>query len=273
MITFDLHHCADTAWSPLRKRCQSLCLFLLAIALGCFATSDARAQLRVVSYNTFFGPRSDMDIVLEAIGEESMAGISRPIDVLLLQEQDEMATTTQDIVDVLNNIYGAGTYDRSTVDGDTNGGGRPGLVYNTTSIELLGESPLGTASGSAHARQAMRYQLRPLGYDSAADFYAYNSHYKAGTSGSDRDRRLVEATNIRNNSDALGQGTHAIYAGDFNMQSSSEDAFQELLSSGNGQAFDPVNQLGSWNNNFSFCRVAHPKPLCWFLRLCWRRCR
>ena len=82
------------------------------------------AQLRIVTYNTANGtfpsgqvtdPRTGMDIVLQAIADEVTNGITTPIDVLILQEQADPNSTTQAFVDLLNGIYGAGTYARSTM--------------------------------------------------------------------------------------------------------------------------------------------------------------
>lgn len=224
-----------------------------------------RGQLRVVTYNTataapgngVFTARPGADVVLEAIGAESVGGIAKPIDVLLLQEQFSMETSTQSFVDLLNDIYdpvNRTMYARSVVNGFAasdffdSAGGRPGLVYNTQTVSLVDEVAIGVASGSQQARQTLRYQLRPVGYDASSDFYVYNSHYKASDSSSDKSRRLIEATNIRSNADALGEGVHVIYAGDFNIQSSLETMYSELLSTGNGQAFDPINTPGTWHN-------------------------
>lgn len=250
--------------------------FLCAWNCACFVT-NGQAQLRIVSYNTAtantgtqtFTARTGLDTVLEAIGNESVGGIAKPIDVLLLQEQFSVGTSTQSIVDVLNDIYdpiSRTMYARSTLNGiassdfipgsDSGSGGRPGLVYNTQTVDLVDEIRFGTANGSNQARQTLRYQLRPVGYDAAADFYVYNDHYKAGTSSSDQNRRLIEAQSVRNNADALGQGAHLIYAGDFNIRSSSEAMYVELLSAGNGQAFDPINTPGTWHNNSSL-RTTH----------------
>ncbi len=94
-------------------------LALVVILLSALP-DDTSGQLRVVTYNTAnsgdnngpSSPRSGMDVVLEAIGNESVNGIAKPVDVLLLQEQESSATTTQQIVNLLNGIYGAGTYAR-----------------------------------------------------------------------------------------------------------------------------------------------------------------
>ncbi len=220
----------------------------------------AHAQLRIVNYNTANSgdgnspvtPRGGMDVVLQAIGDDARAGIARPIDVLALQEQQSSATTTAAIVSLLNNISGAGTYSRATLDGSTLGAGRPGLIYNTQTVQLVSSVGVGSISGSGATRQPIRYQLRPVGYGSSADFYIYNSHYNS----SNPSQRTVESQTIRANADALGQGASAIFLGDFNIDSSNETMYQTLLGSGNGQAFDPINTPGTWHNS-SALRITH----------------
>jgi hypothetical protein len=212
--------------------------------------------------------RPGVDIILESIGEESRKGIAKPVDVLLLQEQYTMATSTQSIVDILNGIYGTAEnpkpYARGTLNGATLDslarGGRPGIVYNTQTVQLVQETSFGTISVSAQPRATLRYRLRPVGYDASADFYAYNSHTKADDSSADEARRLVEAQAIRANYNTLPSGSHAIYAGDLNLYSSTEDAFQWLTMPGSGQVFDPINRVGSWHNNSSFSDVHTQSP-------------
>lgn len=246
---------------------------LLSAALSC--PGAAQAQLRIVTYNTSGAPRSGMNIVLESIGEESRSGIAKPIDVLLLQEQSTSSglPNTQAFVDLLNNSIYAGqtfdgqpiTYARGTLIGS--GDTTQSIVYRTQTVQLLGQATVGTASSSGQPRQALRYKLKPAGYDDSAAFYIYNSHYKASqdSSGSteNADRRNVEATAIRANSDALGQGISAIYAGDHNFYDytqADEPAFQTLIAAGNGQAFDPVDRIGTWHNNSAFRDVHTQSP-------------
>ena len=239
---------------------RGLILAYLVTALLVGLEASAVAQLRIVTYNTANSgdgsspttPRSGMDIVLQAIGNESRLGIARPIDILALQEQASSATTTASIVSLLNNIYGAGTYARSNFEANTFGAGRPGLIYNTQTVQLISAIGVGNISGSGASRQPVRYQLRPVGYQSNADFFLYNSHYNS----SSEPRRNVEAQMIRANADGLGQGASAILAGDFNIDSSSESMYQTLLASGNAQSFDPLNLPGTWNNNSSL-RITH----------------
>ena len=104
-----------------------------------------------------------------------------------------LADIFQAIVDVLNAIYGNGTYARATFDGETTGGGRPGLIYRTSSVDLIGQTTASTASSTGGPRQTMRYELRPKGYDASADFYVYVSHTKASNDDLSASRRNVEA--------------------------------------------------------------------------------
>ncbi|MEQ9454756.1 MAG: hypothetical protein RLN76_09230 [Phycisphaeraceae bacterium] len=236
-------------------------LMASALVVGLFAAGAAEAQLRVVSYNTAGGPRTNLEDVLEAIGDEVRNGFAKPIDVLSLQEQSTMASTTQAIVNLLNGVYGAGTYARSSLNAGSTGAGRPGLIYNTNTVSLVDEDILGTTSFSGPARQFMRYQLRPVGYGVEADFYVYSNHYKASTGSSNEARRLEETNQVLATADALGEGASIIYSGDFNLYSAFEPGYAAyLLHDGPGQAFDPVDRRGAWSNNNNFRDVHTQAP-------------
>lgn len=230
---------------------------LLAWFLAC---GSLFAQLRIVDYNTAGDARAGMATILAALGAETINGVSKAPDVFALEEQTSSATTTQAIVDLLNGIYGAGTYARATVDGGTTGAGRPGLIYNVQTVQLIATTTASTTGGSGAARQTMRYELRPVGYDATADFYVYVSHYKASSGSSNAARRNIEAQQVRANADALGEGAHILYAGDFNIYTSAEPMWATLTATGAGQAFDPINRVGAWSNNAAFKDVHTQSP-------------
>jgi len=239
-------------------------LLCLTVLLG-FAL-PARAQLRILDYNvaasssSSSGPRPGMDTVLRAIGDQNRSGFSRPIDIMLMQEGNAVATTGQAYADLLNTLTGGTSYRPSTIDGASTGSGRPLAVYNSAVVELIGEEALGTVSISSQPRQTLRYQFRPVGYDSTADFYVYNSHFKSANDSTSRNRRLVEATINRADADALGNGVNLIYCGDLNLYSGTEAAFQKLVASGTGQAFDPLGQVGPWSNDASYIAIHTQSP-------------
>ena len=185
-------------------------LYMLLAGLALSLPTSGWGQLRIVTYNTATSgqnrapstPRAGMDTVLQAIGDEMRQGISKPLDVLLLQEIQSSAVTSQAFVNLLNDIYGPNVYARSTINPSTTGGGRVGLVYNSQTVQLVGQTSLSNAS----PRDTGRYQLRPVGYAANADFFIYNDHYKAGSDSSDQTTRANHATTVRNNANSLGQG-------------------------------------------------------------------
>ncbi len=91
----------------------------------------------------------------------------------------------------------------------------------------------------------------------------YSLHLKAGSSNSDQQQRSLEIDLLRNVTDALNPQTNFIVAGDFNVRSSSEAAFQTLLEfnqGARGAVVDPINSLGNWNNNSSFSSIHSQSP-------------
>ncbi len=234
-----------------------------ALALLALVASPAAAQLRIVDYNiaqnsTFNSDPTGLNLILTAIAAEVRNGIAKPIDILANQELHENGTEAAFIVGQLNAIYGAGTYAAAPVPANavTGGNGLPSLIYNTTTVSLLDTLAFGNVGSgpTQQPRSTLRYHLRPVGYDAAADFYIYNSHYKSDDGSTDKARRLVEATSIRTDADALGDSAYALYVGDYNIANPNEDMFVKLLSAGPGQAVDPLN-LSSWSGSSN--RVYH----------------
>ena len=223
-----------------------------------------RTNLRIANYNIASAlgsgvPRTGLGTILQAIGSEIVGGITKRIDVLALQEVLSQIATTQLVAGLLNSAYGTTTYASGTINGETAGNGTLGVVYNNATVQLVSETTVGVSS-SGSPRQSIRYQFRPVGTTGAEDFYVYNSHLKAENNSTDAQNRFLQAQTIRNNADLLGSGVNVIYTGDLNVYRSSEAAYQEFLSAGNGQGRDPINRPGDWNNNASFVDIHTQAP-------------
>lgn len=129
------------------------------------------------------------------------------------------------------------------------------LVFDAQTIVVTG----GTTPRPP--RNVIRYDLHPVGYQSTAKFSIYSVHMKAGTTSDDMARRLTETQEIRDNAQAIGRPF--MIAGDFNIQTSTEGAYQELTGSQTnnlGRFFDPIKSPGSWNNanQFRFIHTQDP---------------
>lgn len=149
------------------------------------------------------------------------------------------------------------------------------FFYRTSRVTYVGSTVIavGTTGATDQVRNTMRYDFRPAGLAGASNTIAiYNSHMKAGSASSDQARRLVEASRIRDNAEGvntngagsgLPSGYNFMVVGDFNMQSSSQTAFAELVGSqanNTGRFFDLIATSGSWNNNAAYKFVFTQEP-------------
>jgi len=207
------------------------------------------AAMRVATYNVLHGPDSPSDdayfrTIFEAIGNESKAGIAQAIDLLVLQETN--INSINRIEGILDSLY---SDDYSYYLSPSYSGLNYGFVFNTATLQLLGTQ---NVSGS-FTRSPLRGHFQPIGTTVAdTDFYVYSAHLKAGSGGSDESTRSFEASQLRANADALGDGENVLIVGDFNMKDSFEGAYTNLTSAGPGQVFDPINAPGNWTNNQAF---------------------
>jgi endonuclease/exonuclease/phosphatase family metal-dependent hydrolase len=220
-------------------------------------------DLRIATYNIeadingVTTPRAGMSTVLKGIADENVNGVQRPLDILALQETTSNLTTVDAIVSQLNTLYGSGVYARSAYQAtqsgsNASGNGPNAIVYNTQTLQLFSSVGVGTPLGSSNGeyRQVVRYQFQAVGTSST--FYIYVSHAKAGTNSSDFSSRNSEAQIIRADEASLPATSRVIYVGDFNTTGSTDASYQTLATSGQGQAFDPINSPGSWDINSAF---------------------
>ena len=223
--------------------------------------ASARAQtvtLRIVNYNIaadvngYTAARPGLDTVLEAIGEQNVNGVIQPADVIALEETTSNAATVEPLATTLNAYYGTPLYAASPYQGmevgnsPGTGNGPNSVLYNTQTLVLLDSvgvgEPLGYANGEY--RQIVRYEFEPVGGTMANAFYVYVSHMKSSSSGKPeavRASRAQEAGIIRSDAASLPATACVLYMGDFNLDGSTEPAYQDLTAIGASQGVDPLN--------------------------------
>jgi translation elongation factor EF-1beta len=214
----------------------------IIVVLLCLWIPQATATLRVVAYNTENNPDNAAEdalfnTIFSAIGNEQVSGTAKRLDILIVVETD--TGSSDRLVQVLNNLYGVNTYAVET--SSSVGGDRTGIVYDSNTLTLLDSNDL-TNIGT---HPILRAHFRIAGQTGPnSEIYVYAVHLKSGASASDIAQRATEVTNLRANADALGPGALIIFAGDFNMQSSTEGAWTNMLAAGNAQAFDTADSPG-----------------------------
>jgi endonuclease/exonuclease/phosphatase family protein len=240
------------------ERGQGIKLGLLAAIIGVGIADAAPVDgLRVACWNiTNYSGGRQTDISNAVYAQ--FEGRSLNPDVFVLQEVLSQSGVNA-FVSILNSAPGspgdwvAGPF----VNGpDTDNA----LFYRTSRIEFLGMTILPADGTSGAPRDVNRYDLALVGYDAPSTQLAiYSTHMKAGSGSSDQARRLIEARKIRDDAELLDPAIHIMVAGDYNIQSSSQTAYQELIGSqanNNGRFADPIATPGNWNNSF-FYRFVH----------------
>jgi len=125
------------------------------------------------------------------------------------------------------------------------------LYYNTKKYKLSFQDTI-----ACEPRFATVYQLlyRPAlleGDSIRSNFIVV--HLKAGSS--DADERTQAAKKIRRYIDQELKGENVFLAGDFNIYSPTEGAFQTFTQKGDFPLVDPIDQIGEWSNDDYYARV------------------
>ncbi len=124
------------------------------------------------------------------------------------------------------------------------------LYYNRHKFELVNETYLIT-----YIRDINHYTLKLLTQDNTDEIFIdiYVAHLKASNSQSDIDTRRDMVQVLVNDLQNIPPGHFVIFAGDFNLYTSDEPAYQLMTDANNVIVFkDPVDRAGSWHNNATF---------------------
>jgi len=226
-----------TRRSSARRR---ITLALIAATAWLGFASTVEAQLRVATYNVagLNGRQSSLRSAIESLADDFApdSGTIRAVDILILQEIDNNTSNT--ILGWMNADAPPGAhYTRATFTSDSNGTFENALIYNDNTIveDVAGHKDISNHTGP---RATDRWKLSVVGQFGGL-LYVYGSHFKADTGSSNESKRESQANAIRNDADALGDGINIIYAGDFNLYSSGEPAYQRFFDPGPGRAVDP----------------------------------
>ena len=217
---------------------------------------DLLSVTRLVAWNTENQPNdapsdADFQTILEAIGNETVVGNTKRLDILALSETDPPGAGGDSIgriEGILEALY-TGTDYASVVSTEDGGGDSTGFVYDTSTVSLL-ESVAVMPDTLTH--HVLRGKFRPNSTLGESDFYVYSVHLKSGDAAGEITLRGIEAQLLRNDADLLGTGAHVLMVGDFNMKGSSETAYANLTGAGAGQVQDVAATPGEWFGNTAF---------------------
>lgn len=124
------------------------------------------------------------------------------------------------------------------------------LFYDSNIWELIATEVLPT-----NYRDINKYKLQLLTEDTSEPIYLYAfiTHLKSSPGRANRLIRLEMIETFTAHLQYIEPEAYVVFSGDFNLYSSDEEAYQELLNQENEIVFmDPINSVGDWHENEAF---------------------
>lgn len=250
----------NTMNAPARKRTAVMAALTAFFAL---AVGAANADFRICTYNflnydtSAFAERDpNLKIILSGVNP----------DILVAEEIVSSSAPANIRDNVLNAVGGPGQSDPYALATFTNTSAAQdiALFYRTSKFGFPG------GAGSYillprldSPRDVPRWRLRPVTDSSGAnDIYVYGMHLDASMPAN----RTQQAQTVRDDANALPAGTHFVFLGDFNLDSSTEQTYDNFTGSqpdNDGRAWDPLNPSGmtqTWHNSASFASFHTQSP-------------
>lgn len=219
-------------------------LFLL-FSLVCIGTY-AQDTSRLMFYNLLRFPGSSPNRITHL---KKIVDYSKP-DILMVCEL-ESSTGGISILNNALNVNGKKSFKRSIFwdDGSLNNQ----LFYDGDKFRMVKQDTL-----DGWPRFTTAYFLLHKGAYASGDSIVYTiliSHLKAGNTSSDEKSRANAVKRIRRYIDKETDGENVFLSGDLNVYSSNEEGFDLLVNKGTNRLYDPVGQLGDWNNSGTYAKV------------------
>lgn len=238
--------------------------------LGFFGLSAQVVDVKVMTYNLMYYkapsapcthnvPSATRDAAFQTVFKAA-----KP-DILVVQELGAYADnsaawyTLQNVINTQGEQnFISGSYSNNSFSSLTNQ-----VFFDSTVVGLASQEKVEFEMGGQALVRVIdiyRMYLKDAGLSQGADtvfFTLAGLHLKAGNSSGDASDRQAATLALMNYLSNQVADDNIMILGDFNIYRSSEAAFQNLVnySDARVRVQDPVNQLGSWNNNGSFALV------------------
>lgn len=131
------------------------------------------------------------------------------------------------------------------------------IYYNSDKFTLLKQDTVSTIQREVTAYNFMYNDSNLVKTKDTIFFTILVLHFKAGNSSSDESTRGAEATAVVNYINAFPNAKNIMVMGDYNVYTNTEAGFNNLVTSTSviNRLKDPINRLGTWNNNSAFADI------------------
>jgi hypothetical protein len=166
------------------------------------------------------------------------------------------ATTILNTLQAINPNYQSATFELNTSDDNIgNQNDLQQLIYfDSTKFVLESQAIVTTIFRDFNHYRLKINSIEQVTTPIFIDFFV--CHLKASSGSSNQASRLEMAEDLVIYLDDFPTDSNVVLAGDFNVYTNSEPAFQRLIDSNNTIVFiDPADRIGSWHNNTNYVDV------------------
>ncbi len=236
---------------------KKILLLVLVLTLGKLVCAAPRDTLSVMVYNLLFyghytsfctpvnNNTDDKDQYLKTIIDHTLP------DILAVNEMGPDPALAGRILDNVMNTGGRTAYSHATYTNTANSGLVNMLFFNTEKVGLHDEAVVASLLRDINL-YSLYYNDPQLAHGADTIFmHMMVAHLKAGSSSADQQLRLQETQSVMNYIQQNDLTGNVFFMGDFNMNSSFDQAYQELTYHVNESIrfHDPINKPGVWYNN------------------------
>jgi hypothetical protein len=237
----------------LKKTLVILCFFFFAITLS------AQDTLRVMVYNLLYYGEYFSNCTASNNNPDNKDANLRTIlphdlpDIFVVNEISRSAYFQERIIDSVLHKITDRVYARAVSYNLADQNIVNMMYYNMNKLALHSQVVMQTITRDIDLYKL--YYLSPdLSEGDTAFIHCIAAHLKAGSSAGDQQTRRNQINNVMAWLQYNSQPHNFLFMGDFNVQSVEEESMQALFYGPNHQFrfYDPVDQLGEWNNNPNF---------------------
>lgn len=218
-------------------------------------TVTAQDTLKVMQYNVLRYGDANCDKTNEDDHFKAIIDYYEP-DILAINELEPNEAYAEAILARVLNTNNRTGYKRAQMTNKANSGIVNMLFYNSNKLALKGQDVSNTILRDIN-HYRLFYKAKGLGSDvlDTAFFNISSMHLKAGDDQNDEQTRDQMTMNMMNHINQKGRKGHYFATGDFNIQGSNDDGYQNFVNPEPG-AFvdfvDPIDQPGNWHKNSNY---------------------
>jgi len=213
----------------------------------CFFSFSALAQdtVSVMYYNLLKFPFINSGRINNL---QKVLAYTQP-DILVVNELTSGAGANSILPNALN-TNGISKYDKAMFsDGpDTDNM----LYYNKQKFGLLRQGVVSTVLRDINEYILFYKEANMTASSDTIYFYVYGLHLKAGNSQNNENQRALEVSTLKAHLSDLNNPENVLVGGDFNIYSSSEQAYSGMTSGNGFNLNDGLGLTGNYNNNAAF---------------------